>query len=111
MGFSDSLTKFNCAEFLPEGWFWLMPSRDLAKGKAKGCTFAGREFAIFRGEDGGVRVVEAYCPHMGAHLGDGLVEGNSLRCLFHNWKFDERGECTEAGHRRAEGVPPLKTYK
>ena len=32
---------------------------------------------MFRGEDGGARVLDAYCPHLGAHLGvGGKVVGN-----------------------------------
>jgi phenylpropionate dioxygenase-like ring-hydroxylating dioxygenase large terminal subunit len=32
---------------------------------------------------------------MGAHLADGRVEGNALRCPFHRWKYDANGRCVE----------------
>jgi len=31
---------------------------------------------------------DAYCPHLGAHLGaGGRVEGECIRCPFHGWTF------------------------
>lgn len=98
--------------FLPEGWFWLMPSIELRKGRARAAAFAGRDLALYRGNDGKVRALDAYCPHMGAHLGDGIVEGDSLRCLFHNWKFSESGKCTDIPCQKSvAGVPRLRHYQ
>ncbi|GAB4364692.1 MAG: Rieske (2Fe-2S) protein [Calditrichia bacterium] len=34
------------------------------------------------------------CPHAGALLHEGLVEGTVLTCAWHGWKFDlESGQC------------------
>ena len=47
----------------------------------------------FRTEAGEVAVLDAFCPHMGAHLGHGgKVEGGGLVCPFHAWKFDGAGK-------------------
>jgi len=35
------------------------------------------------------------CPHRGAQLHLGWVEGDALRCLYHGWKFDCSGQCIE----------------
>ena len=45
----------------------------------------GQFLAIYRGEDGQVYALDAYCPHLGANLGLGKVCGNSLECPFHAW--------------------------
>jgi phenylpropionate dioxygenase-like ring-hydroxylating dioxygenase large terminal subunit len=95
-------TVFNDPRNLVEGWYWLLRSRDLPRGRARAVSFMGMPLAVYRGEDGTVVALDAHCPHMGAHLGEGLVEGNALRCLFHRWKFDARGRCVEVpslGHR------------
>jgi phenylpropionate dioxygenase-like ring-hydroxylating dioxygenase large terminal subunit len=106
------LSHFNRAEFLPKGWFWLLNSKELNTGSAKAVHFAGHDLAVFRGEDGQVRALEAYCPHMGAHLGDGLVQGNSLRCLFHNWQFNGEGQCTAIPtQKQTAHVRRLKSFK
>ena len=57
----------------------------------------------FRTESGQAKVVDAYCPHMGAHLGYGIrdqaghgsaVVGESIVCPFHGWAYDGEGKCT-----------------
>jgi phenylpropionate dioxygenase-like ring-hydroxylating dioxygenase large terminal subunit len=86
---------FNRPEKIIEGWYWAMPSSQLKRGRVKPFDFFGRELALYRGEDNRVIALDAYCPHMGAHLAEGKVEGNSIRCLFHYWKYDAQGRCVE----------------
>ncbi len=81
----------------PNGWFSLGYSHELATGEAKPIHWLGRDFVLFRGEDGKARILDAYCPHLGAHLGvGGKVEGDSIRCPFHAWRFEgDSGRCVE----------------
>ncbi len=95
MAYSDQIKNFGTQTFIPEGWFWLMRSSELKSGKALPAKFMHTEIVLYRGEDGIVRAFDAFCPHMGAHLCDGTVEGNSLRCPFHFWKYNEHGKCVE----------------
>jgi phenylpropionate dioxygenase-like ring-hydroxylating dioxygenase large terminal subunit len=59
------------------------------------------ELVAFRDASGRARVVEAYCPHLGAHLGHGgtIVDG-TLRCPFHGWRFDGEGRCVEVPYAK-----------
>jgi phenylpropionate dioxygenase-like ring-hydroxylating dioxygenase large terminal subunit len=77
------------------GWYWALPSSRLRRGRVRAVNLMGRELAFYRGEDGAVAALDAYCRHMGAHLAEGKVEGNSLRCFFHNWRYDATGRCTD----------------
>ena len=86
---------FNRAENIIEGWYWALRSSELKRGRTASLNFLGRELVVYRGEDGRVVALDAYCPHMGAHLAEGKVEGDSIRCLFHYWKYDPEGRCTE----------------
>jgi phenylpropionate dioxygenase-like ring-hydroxylating dioxygenase large terminal subunit len=108
---SNRKTKiFNHPERFVEGWYWAIPSHKLKRGKVKAVTFMGKELAIYRGENAKVVAVDAYCPHMGAHLAEGKVEGNALRCFFHNWKFDTEGMCVDIPCL-GEALPiKIKTY-
>ena len=58
--------------------------------------FLGLNLAVFRGEDGRAHVVDAYCPHLGAHLAvGGAVIGDCIQCPFHGWEFNgDTGKCT-----------------
>src|SRR5262245_37930884 len=102
---------FNNPEALVEGWYWALLSRDLKRKHTRALNFLGHELVLYRGVDGRVRAMDAYCPHMGAHLAQGRVEGNSIRCLFHYWKFDGRGNCEEIPcQKQCDFVPQVKTW-
>ncbi|MDH6065660.1 aromatic ring-hydroxylating dioxygenase subunit alpha [Umezakia ovalisporum] len=84
---------FNNPERFVEGWYWVLPSQKLGIKEVKSVTVLGRELAIYRGKNKVAVIVDAYCPHMGAHLAEGKVQGNELRCFFHHWQFDDQGFC------------------
>lgn len=90
-----TLPVFNNAEVVADGWYFVDRASALGRGKARGYRICGQELVFYRGEDGAVRALDAYCPHMGTHLGVGKVVGNQIRCFFHHWRFDEEGRCTD----------------
>ena len=59
------------------GWFQIAYSDELAPGDVKAVRNFGQDFVLFRTEAGVAHVLDAHCPHLGAHLGyGGKVEGN-----------------------------------
>ncbi len=86
---------FNNPERFVEGWYWVLPSQNLGVGTVKPITILGKNLVIYRGKDKVAVILDAYCPHMGAHLAEGKVENNELRCFFHHWKFDAEGICVD----------------
>jgi ferredoxin-NADP reductase/nitrite reductase/ring-hydroxylating ferredoxin subunit len=55
----------------------------------------GREFAVWRADDGYLNVWDNRCLHRGVRLSVGLNEGSELRCLYHGWRYSNRtGGCT-----------------
>ena len=91
---------------MPNGWFAVAFSRDLVPGEVKAITYFDRDLVLFRTREGEARVLDAYCPHLGAHLGEGgRVVGNHVRCPFHGWEFDgETGKCAKIPY--CERIPP-----
>jgi 3-ketosteroid 9alpha-monooxygenase subunit A len=80
----------------PKGWFVVCFSDELPPLGVLKLKYFGQELVAFRGEDGQARVLDAYCAHMGAHLGaGGKVVGNNIECPFHAWRFCGTGECVE----------------
>ena len=55
----------------------------------------GQELVAFRDTEGAVGVLDAHCPHRGAHLFFGRNEDCGLRCVYHGWKFDRHGKAME----------------
>lgn len=84
---------FNNWNIISKGWYIACSSQELTKKQAKSIEICGQKIVIFRGEDGKVRALDAYCPHLGTDLGIGQVDGNWIRCAFHHWAFDETGFC------------------
>src|SRR5262245_66326363 len=62
-----SLSKYR----FPTGWFIVGFASELAAGQVKRAHYFGEELVIFRTESGQIKVLDAYCEHLGAHMGDG----------------------------------------
>jgi phenylpropionate dioxygenase-like ring-hydroxylating dioxygenase large terminal subunit len=77
------------------GWYYLFPAHELKTSAVKGIQICGQEIVVFRGENGELGALDAYCPHMGTHLGKGKVVGNNVRCFFHHWEFSKDGACAK----------------
>ena len=92
----------------PDGWFAIAFSSELpARGVLSRRCF-GEEVVVFRDEQGAVAVLDAYCPHMGAHLGHGgTVQDGAIRCPFHGFRFNKSGACVHA----YGGKPPRVSTK
>lgn len=95
---------FNQTARFAQGWYWVLRSSDLRRGQVKPVNVLGRELAVYRGADGTVAALDAYCPHMGAHLAEGKVDGDGVRCFFHGWKFDGSGECVDVPCKQGGSV-------
>lgn len=95
----------------PRGWFIVAEARELDKG-AIPVRFFGQDFALYRGESGRVVMLDAYCSHMGTHIAandtamivqDGNnLEGDSIRCPYHGWRFNAEGEVDDIPHYQGE---------
>lgn len=96
---------YDLGEFtFPRGWFMVADAEKVTRTPLS-VRFFGKELVLYRGESGKVYMVGAYCPHMGTHVGRNTtsyvvqqgrhLEGESIRCPYHGWKFGPDGRCTE----------------
>jgi 5,5'-dehydrodivanillate O-demethylase oxygenase subunit len=94
--------------------FWqpVALSRDLVVGRPQRVKFLGAYYTLYRGEDGAARTTQDRCPHRGTSLAYGTVEGNSIRCRYHGWKFGPNGQGEEFPAETATYARSvcLKTY-
>ncbi|VTU15757.1 Phenoxybenzoate dioxygenase subunit alpha [Variovorax sp. SRS16] len=55
----------------------------------------GEDLILFRAGNGEPGLLHPRCAHRGASLLYGKVEDDGIRCCYHGWKFDPRGQCLE----------------
>ena len=76
----------------PTGWFQIAWSDEIAIGDVHKMHYFGQEMVAWRAESGRLTVMDAYCEHLGAHLGfGGHVEGEVIQCAFHGWQWNKEG--------------------
>jgi len=76
-------------------WMAVARSEDLLKGQAKPIRILSEDYALYRGESGRAQVIDYRCAHRGAQMHLGWVEEDSIRCIYHGWKYDCSGQCIE----------------
>jgi nitrite reductase/ring-hydroxylating ferredoxin subunit len=90
----------------PNGWFQVAYSDELEVNGVMPLEYFGKHLVLFRDDAGVAHVLDAFCPHLGAHLGyGGIVEDGCIRCPFHAWRFNGDGQCVEVPY--ANKIPPL----
>jgi phenylpropionate dioxygenase-like ring-hydroxylating dioxygenase large terminal subunit len=78
-------------------WHPALLSRELPEpdGPPLRVRLLGEDLIAFRGSDGKVGLVDAFCPHRRAPMFFGRNEECGLRCVYHGWKFDASGACVD----------------
>jgi phenylpropionate dioxygenase-like ring-hydroxylating dioxygenase large terminal subunit len=97
---------------IPLGWFQVAFPDDLAPGEVMPLRYWNRDLVLWRDAAGGFHLQDAFCPHLGAHIGyGGYVEGGEVVCPFHGWKFDGAGTCANIPYsERTNRKARLTTY-
>ena len=75
---------------------------ELEEGKGQKVVLGEKmAVAVFLVE-GKVHVLRNECPHQGGSLGDGSLEGTTVSCPDHQWKFDvTTGTCVSVSGSQA----------
>src|SRR5689334_6897896 len=94
----------------PASWYLFCPVRQLRRGPVSK-RILGRQLVAFRTGRGQLAVLDAHCAHLGADLGFGTVQGETLQCPFHHWRYGSDGLCV-AGPDPADACPAprLRSY-
>ncbi|HZE99215.1 MAG TPA: regulatory iron-sulfur-containing complex subunit RicT [Planctomycetota bacterium] len=78
-------------------WIYLAKKIEVELGKAVVADLGGPKVAVFN-VDGIFHVISNECGHQGGPLGEGALEGFSVVCPWHQWKFDvTTGNCLSVG--------------
>ena len=86
------LERFPYYTAFPFSWYFLCFADDLPAGEVRASRYLARDLVAWRTDDGVPHLADAYCPHLGAHLGfGGRVSGGNLVCPYHWWEYDGAG--------------------
>src|SRR5262245_49417717 len=78
---------------LPYGWFRVSASLALRLRDVQPLRYFERDLVLWRDPSGRAHLANAFCPHLGAHIGfGGTLAGHHLQCPFHGWLFDADGK-------------------
>ncbi len=69
------------------GWVAFGTVEDIPAGGARAVRTLIGEIGLFRTGDGRVFALDNICPHKGARLSEGCIEGDHVVCPLHGWKF------------------------
>ncbi|SEG87541.1 3-ketosteroid 9alpha-monooxygenase subunit A [Thermomonospora echinospora] len=92
------------AEAIParfaRGWHCLGPAEKFSDGRPHTVNAFGQKLVVFRGANGNLNVLDAYCRHMGGDLSQGTVKGDEIACPFHDWRWGGDGRCKKIPYSR-----------
>lgn len=75
-------------------WTPIPAATDIQPGTARSIVIGDFRLAAFRTDAGSLHVTDLSCPHQGYPLTQGAVDGCTLTCAWHNYRFDLRdGAC------------------
>ena len=77
------------------GWHVIGLADQYRDGKPHELEIFGAKLVVFAAENGEISILDGYCPHMGASLGQGKIIGNSVSCPFHGWQWGGDGRCAK----------------
>jgi 3-ketosteroid 9alpha-monooxygenase subunit A len=86
------------------GWHCLGLADSFRDGRPHAVAAFGTKLVVFADSQGELRVLDAYCRHMGGDLSQGSVKGDAVACPFHDWRWGGNGRCV--GIPYAKRVPP-----
>lgn len=92
---------------VPTNYPWALGTKDSRSTR----LFDGRQLAMFKNSKGKVCAVDDVCPHRGAKLSNGKINGGCIQCPYHGWTFN--GDGTLVSVPTTKSVPEngnLKTY-
>lgn len=95
-------------DLMRQYWVPMAASTELPKDTATPIRIRllGENLVAYRLKGGEVGLIQDACPHRAASLYLGRNEGDGIRCVYHGWKFDREGVCTDM-----PSEPPDSNFK
>ncbi|MDJ0358896.1 Rieske 2Fe-2S domain-containing protein [Rhodococcus sp. H29-C3] len=87
------------------GWHCLGLAKNFRDGTPHSINAFGHKLVVWADRKDELKVLDAYCRHMGGDLSKGTIKGEEIACPFHDWRWGGDGKCKQIPYARR--VPPL----
>ena len=92
-------------ELLRRYWHPIAAVPELSrKSPTKPIRLMGEDLTLYQDRSGAYGLIDDRCPHRRMNMEYGIVEEHGLRCPYHGWLFDERGNCLEMPAEAADST-------
>jgi vanillate O-demethylase monooxygenase subunit len=81
--------------FLKNTWYMAAIPSEIIDNKLHARTILNTKVVLFRKSDGAYAALEDRCAHRQLPLSKGVLEDDTVRCLYHGLKYDSQGSCIE----------------
>lgn len=96
---NDRLTRVGpgtpCGNLMRRYWHPIAASAQLARAGTRPVRILGENLVLFRDQQGGLGLVEPQCAHRKAGLVFGIPDQSGLRCGYHGWLYNAKGQCID----------------
>jgi 5,5'-dehydrodivanillate O-demethylase len=93
-------------ELMRRYWQPIAAVSELSENPTKAIKLLGECLVLYKDRQGRLGLIDEACPHRRVNLIYGIPENEGLRCPYHGWLFDQRGQCLEM-----PAEPPDSTFK
>ena len=88
-------------ELMRRYWLPLLYTWEIEPGgQPQRVRVLSEDLLAWRASDGTPSFTQERCPHRGASMYFGRVDGDGIRCAYHGWMFDTAGQCVEMPNER-----------
>jgi 5,5'-dehydrodivanillate O-demethylase len=93
-------------QLLRQFWHPIATASKLAPGTARAIRIMCEDLTLYRGESGTPYLIGGRCAHRCTVLHTGWIQDDQIRCMYHGWRYDGTGRCTEMPAEK-NGKPEL----
>ena len=89
-------------------WHPIAVAEQLEKGKAQALRVLGEDLTLYRGMSGRPYLIGGRCAHRCTVLNTGVIQGEQIRCMYHGWRYDGSGLCTDIPAEKQPRSRPIR---
>ncbi|MBE7380965.1 MAG: aromatic ring-hydroxylating dioxygenase subunit alpha [Leptolyngbya sp. SIO1E4] len=94
----------------PNHWYVVARTDDV-QNQPVGIVLWGEAIVLFRDANDHIQALEDRCPHRQVRLSQGNVIEGELECIYHGWRFNTLGHCTQVPYLAENQKLPTCTIR